>query len=153
MASAELAEREKAAARRKTQTTDASDNNDDDSNETRTCAGTCNKLLSKSAFNRNQWSKGENKSRCRECVETAIASEAIQESKSKDRKITAARKKVDDLKKKGGKPNEILSAESELAALEAEKVTGLAPVKLSAGRGGRGRGRSYRAGRGRGRGR
>ena len=151
MASAESAEREKAAARRNNQK--VSNNDDDDNNETRKCAGTCNKLLSKSAFNRNQWSKGENKSRCRECVEIAIASEAIQQSKSKDDKITAARKKVDDLKKKGGKPNEILSAESELAALEAEKVTGLAPVKLSAGRGGRGRGRSYRvSGRGRGRG-
>jgi hypothetical protein len=46
-----------------------------------------------------------------------------------------------------GNAQKIVVAESELAALEAEKVTGLKPVKMSAGRG-RGRGRGGGRGRG-----
>jgi len=51
-------------------------------------------------------------------------------------------------------PKEILAAESQIAALEAEHVTGLKPVKLGRGRGRGGRwgsgsaGRSGRGGRG-----
>lgn len=44
----------------------------------------------------------------------------------------------------------ILKAESQLAALEAEKVTGLKPMKMSSTGGGRGRGRCRGGGRGRG---
>ena len=72
-------------------------------------------------------------------------------AKSKEEKISAARKKVDDAKRSGN-AQQILAAESELAALEAEKVTGLKPIKLSAGRG-RARGRGGGRCRGRGVGR
>jgi hypothetical protein len=53
-----------------------------------------------------------------------------------------------------GNVADILKAESELSALEAEQVTGLKPVKMGRGGGGRGRGRSSGgSGRGGGRGR
>jgi hypothetical protein len=146
VAAAEQAEREQAAARRLEQQTTATP--DDDNEESRTCAGNCGKLLTKSAFNRNQWSKGETKSRCRECVEQAVQDESAQQQKSKDDKIAAARRKVEEANATGN-AQKMVTAESELAALEAEQVTGLKPVKLSAGRG---RGRSRGAGRGRGRG-
>ena len=136
---AEKEERERAAARRNAEGKDAGD-----SDERRKCAGKCNNVLSKAAFNRNQWSKGEGKSRCRECVEQTLKDEAAQQSKSKEDKIAEARKKVERVKKTGT-AQEIVAAESELAALEAEKVTGLKPVKMSAGRS-RGRGRSGRFG-------
>ncbi|VEU41037.1 unnamed protein product [Pseudo-nitzschia multistriata] len=131
----------------------ASDNgakNDDkngDLEEKRKCAGKCQQILSKDCYNRNQWSKAEGKSRCRECVERSIQEEAAQQKTSKDEKLQRARKKVEDLKaSKKATAMEIVAAESEVAAIEAEKVTGLAPVRL----GGRGRGtRSYGRGRGR----
>mmetsp|Transcript_25961 Transcript_25961/g.55833 ORF Transcript_25961/g.55833 Transcript_25961/m.55833 type:complete len:198 (+) Transcript_25961:195-788(+) len=144
VAAAEQAEREKAAVRRK----NTADNNDESDDETRKCAGKCSRVLSKSAFNRNQWSKGDGKCRCRECVEQSVQEESAQQSKSKDDKIAAARKKVKDANATGN-AHKIVVAESELAALEAEQVTGLKPVKLSAGRGGRGRSK-FGGGRGRG---
>ena len=153
---AEQAERDQAAARRKAAATAGSSDgaagstNSDD--ETRRCVGKCNKTLSKSAFNRNQWSKGDGKSRCRECVEQSLQEESEQQSKLKEEKLVAARKKVEDAKK-GGNAQMIIAAESELAALEAERVTGLKPMKMSAGRGGGRGGRGGRYGsRGRGRG-
>eukprot|EP00536_Pseudo-nitzschia_multiseries_P010009 jgi/Psemu1/306964/fgenesh1_kg.293_\ len=126
------------------------ENDGDGKDEKRTCAGSCQKILSKDSFNRNQWSKPEGKSRCRECVERSIQEEAAQQKNAKGEKLEKARRKVQDLKSsKTATAMEIVAAESELAAIEAEKVTGLAPVKL----GGRGRGtRSYGRGRGRGRG-
>jgi hypothetical protein len=147
---AEQAERDQAAARRQTQQSSATPDGDDDANEeeSRMCAGKCGKLLAKSVFNRNQWSKGETKSRCRECVEQAVQDESAQQQKSKDDKIAAARRKVVEANATGN-AQKMVVAESELAALEAEQVTGLKPVKLSTGRG---RGRSRGAGRGRGRG-
>ena len=117
--------------------------------ETRACAGSCQQVLPQSAYNRNQWAKGEGKSRCRACVEQSIQEEASQQSKSKQDKIEQARKQVEALKlDKKATPQQVIKAESELAALEAEKVTGLKPVKMS--RGGRGRGRFGGSGRGRG---
>ena len=120
--------------------------NDNDNDDKRTCAGPCHKILSKDSYNRNQWSKPEGKSRCRECVERSVKEEATQQNTEKDGKIEKARKKVEDLKlSKKATVREIVAAESELAAVEAEKVTGLKPVRL----GGRGRGtRSYGRGRG-----
>ena len=137
VASEEQAERDNAAKRK---------GGDGDSNERRKCSA-CSQELSQSSFNKNQWSKGENKSRCRKCVEQSIKDESANQAKSKEDKITAARKNVEDAKRSGN-PKQILQAESALAALEAERVTGLKPVKLSVGRG---RGRS-RGGGGRGRG-
>lgn len=148
----EKAERERAAVKKQKQQQQGQNQNEDsDSNESRKCSGKCCKVLSKSEFNRNQWSKGEGKSRCRTCVELAIQEESNNQSKSKEAKIEEARRKVDDAKKTGN-AQRILAAESELAALEAEKVTGLKPVKMSTGgRGGR-FGRRGGGGRGRGRG-
>jgi hypothetical protein len=124
---------------------------DDDRNEKdekKTCAGPCHKILTKDSFNRNQWSKAEGKSRCRECVERSVQEESTQQKNSKDGKIEKARKKVKDLSlSKTATAREIVAAESELAAVEAEKVTGLKPIRL----GGRGGG-SRRSGRGSGRG-
>lgn len=99
------------------------------------------------AYNRNQWNKGDGKSKCRECVEKALADEQTQQTQFKEAQLEAARTKVQDAKQSGNAAL-ILQAESELAALEAHKVTGLKPVKLGRGGGrrsaGRGRGRSGR---------
>ena len=123
-------------------TTNADAGNDD---EKRICAGPCHRNLSKDSYNRNQWSKPEGKSRCRECVEKSIQEESMQQKNNQDDKIEKARKKIQDLKlSKTATAQEIVAAESELAAIEAEKVTGLKPIKL----GGRGRGnRRYGGGR------
>ena len=62
-------------------------------------------------------------------------------AKLKEDKIMAAQKKVDEARSEGN-PLNIVAAESELAALQAEKVTGLKPIRLAVrGRRGRGRGR------------
>jgi superfamily II helicase len=111
--------------------------------ETRTCVA-CSKTLAFEAFNRNQWNKGDGKARCRSCVEESLAQEATQQQQSKDDTIRQAREEVERAKA-SGKAQDILKAESVLAALEAEKVTGLKPVKMGHGRGsGRGRGRGGR---------
>eukprot|EP00529_Nitzschia_sp_RCC80_P033825 CAMPEP_0113502452 /NCGR_PEP_ID=MMETSP0014_2-20120614/33562_1 /TAXON_ID=2857 /ORGANISM="Nitzschia sp." /LENGTH=207 /DNA_ID=CAMNT_0000397241 /DNA_START=33 /DNA_END=656 /DNA_ORIENTATION=- /assembly_acc=CAM_ASM_000159 len=155
VADAEKAERDAAEARRKQKMAASSGNGGGDgkeeAEEVRQCAGSCQKQLQQSSFNRNQWGKGEGKSRCRTCVEQSLEDEKTQQSQSKQGKIDAARAKVENLKQTPGtKPQDIVAAESELAALEAEKVTGLKPIRLGSGRG-RGRGRSG-GGRGRGRG-
>lgn len=124
---------------------------DDDRNEKdekRTCAGPCHKNLTQDSYNRNQWSKPEGKGRCRDCVERSIQEDSAQQKNSKDDKIEKARKKVQDLTlSKTATAQQIVAAESELAAVEAEKVTGLKPIRL----GGRGGG-NRRSGRGHGRG-
>ena len=154
VADAERAERDAAEARRKQKMETASshdggNNEDGGAEEVRQCAGSCQRQLPQSSFNRNQWGKGEGKSRCRACVEKSLEDDQAQRNQSKQDKIDAARVKVETLKKTPGtKPADIVAAESELAALEAEKVTGLKPVRLGSGRGGRRGG-----GRGRGRGR
>eukprot|EP00985_Skeletonema_marinoi_P016483 scaffold8881_cov199-Skeletonema_marinoi.AAC.12 len=111
VAADEQTERENAAKRK---------GDDDNSDETRKCVGKCSQVLPKASFNRNQYSKGEGKSRCRDCVEQSVKDESANQQKSKEEKITAARKKVEDAKR-SGKAHLILAAESELAALEAEK--------------------------------
>jgi hypothetical protein len=147
-------ERQRAQAK-----TDSSSNDDTAASsaiaeETRQCAGSCQQILPQSAYNRNQWAKGNAKSRCRTCVEQSIQDDAARQQQSKDDKIQAAREKVEQLKlNKAATPQEIVSAESELAALEAEKVTGLKPVKMASSKGFRGQGRGQYGGRGRGRGR
>lgn len=109
-----------------------------DENEKRKCAS-CNHLLPKSSFNFNQYKKPEGKSRCRSCVEESVKDDEIKQKMNGDEKIDMARKMVEDLKSsKSATTREIVVAESKLAALEAEKITGLKPVRM----GGRGRGRS-----------
>lgn len=146
VAAAEKLEREKAEARRKKDSSGEGALSIDITEETRACSGSCGKTLSQSSFNRNQWAKGEGKSRCRECVEKSVQEEGANQSKAKDDKIMRARQDVEDAKASGDS-SRIVTAESVVAALEAEKVTGLKPIKL-----GRGRGRGV-GGRGRGRGR
>ena len=111
--------------------------------ETRVCAA-CQESLSADAYNRNQWGKGPGKSRCRSCVEKAVATETAASKLSKEQVIQSAREEVAKAKASGSS-QAILKAESLLSALEAEHVTGLKPVKMSRGRGrarGRGRGRA-----------
>jgi superfamily II helicase len=127
---------EQAAAEAKRTTTDT--------DERRTCA-MCQGDLPAADYNRNQWNKGAGKSRCRNCVEKAVKEEAQSSQKSKQDAIQKAKDDVAKAKA-GGKAAEILKTESVLSALEAEQVTGLKPVKMSAG----GRGRRF-GGRGRGR--
>jgi len=126
-------------------------NNDDDNHDKKNCAGSCKQLLPKDSYNRNQWSKPEGKSRCRLCVEKSISEDEKQVRNNKEGKIDMARKKVEDLKlSKSATAREIVAAESELAAFEAESVTGLKPIRMG-GRGGGGKrsfGRGGRSGRG-----
>lgn len=122
VAAAEKVEREKAAASRRGAAAD------EEGDESRKCSGKCSRVLSKSVFNRNQWSKGEGKSRCRDCVEQSVKDESAQQSKSKEDNIAAARKTVEEARASGN-AQKIIAAECKLAALEAEKVTGLKPVK------------------------
>lgn len=122
----------------------------DESTEKRLCV-ICTQDLEYGAYNKNQWNKGEGKSKCRSCVEKALTEEASQQKASKEGKLLEARRQV-KLATESGDQQAILKAESVLAALEAEKVTGLKPVRMGRGRG-RGGGRGLRtSGRGRGRG-
>ena len=109
------------------------------------CAA-CRQSLPPTSYNRNQLAKGSGKARCRVCVEKAVNDEAASAGEAKKKRLEDAQKAVRDAERKGDLKAK-LAAESVLSALEAEKVTGLAPVKL-----GRGRGRGGRWGSGRGRG-
>lgn len=108
----------------------------------RECAS-CKETLDRTQYNQNQWNKGPDKSRCRGCVDRAVADEAEQAAQSKERAIEEARAAV-EAAHKSGSPMAVLKAESVLAALEAEKVTGLKPQSM----GGRGAGRGRGGGRG-----
>jgi hypothetical protein len=112
---------------------------------TRECAS-CKIMLGRDQYNQNQWNKGPDKSRCRDCVDKAVAEEAELAAQSKEKAIEEARAAV-EAAHKAGIPMAVLKAESVLAALEAEKVTGLKPQSMG-GRGGSGRGRGGRGGRG-----
>ena len=119
-----------------------------------TCAA-CSKSLPPSSYNRNQLSKPPGKARCRSCVEDAVAKEAEGVASSKKERLEKAQKDLEDAKRRGD-TKAIIAAESVVAALEAEVVTGLKPVVLGKGRGRGGRwssGRGGQGGRGRGRGR
>lgn len=136
----EAEEREAAAARR----TNKKSSGPTSSNECHTCVS-CQKSLPETDFNRNQLAKKE-KARCRKCVEKAVQDEESGRKSSKDEKIGDLKKKMEQLSLSGNVA-EKMKLESELSALEAEYVTGLKPIKLSAA--GRGSWRR-RAGRGRG---
>lgn len=108
----------------------------------------CKKSLRADAFNRNQLSKGPGKQRCRECV--AVAEEAT--AGAANANFTEAHreaKKAAAVAEATGNAATKLQAHAALAALEAQHVTGLKPVVLGRGRGGKGSGRSWRgAGKG-----
>lgn len=129
VADVEETERNEAAAKRAVMLTV--------SNETRACAK-CKESLGSIAFNRNQWSKGEEKSKCRSCVEKIIVGEELQKKQSYETKLANALASVEKAKCSGNTIS-LLKAESERAAIEAEKVTGLKPVRMNLGRRGRGR--------------
>ena len=138
---AERAEREQAQQQARRRNNNQKSNDDD---ERRKCAGYCGNELPQSSFNRNQWSKGDGKSRCGACVDRAVKEEAARQTNSREDKLASAKKQVEEAEKSGNSMK-ILAATSMLAALEAERVTGLKPVKLSSGRG---RGRGGRGGGG-----
>ena len=155
VADAEAEERRvaKERAEKKKSADDSGTANNDGSNEEEiscvTCVA-CQKSLPTDSFNRNQLSKGEGKSRCRACVEKAVQQEAASSKEGKEKKLEDAREAV-RLAEKSGDVKEKLAAESKLAALEAEVVTGLKPVKLGRGRGRGGRWSGGRGSSGRGR--
>lgn len=93
---------------------------------------TCRVNLQAVDFNRNQLAKGEGKSRCRSCVDKAVADEQSQLKLTREVKIASAITSVHEAKALGNS-QAILKAESELAALEAERVAGLKPVKMNCG--------------------
>jgi hypothetical protein len=136
----ETEEAERAAAASKRALTTTAETSD----ETRSCAS-CQQDLNLDKYNKNQWNKGEGKSKCRACVELALAKEASDMKVAKEGKLEQAKSNV-KLANQSGNAHAILKAESELAALEAELVTGLKPVRMS----GRGGGRRSSGGRGRG---
>jgi hypothetical protein len=128
VAAAEAKEREAAAARRKEQppSQSSSANAAAEDEEKRECTA-CQQELSLSAYNRNQWSKGPGKSRCRSCVETSVEAEATQHDQSKADAIKQARADLEKAELTPGDTLGIVKAAAKLSALEAELVTGLKP--------------------------
>jgi hypothetical protein len=128
VATAEAQEREAAAARRKekaqSQSSSAEAATEDD--EKRECTA-CQQELSLSAYNRNQWSKGPGKSRCRSCVEAAVEAEATQHDQSKTDAIKQARADLEKAEQTPADTLGVVKAAAKLSALEAELVTGLKP--------------------------
>jgi hypothetical protein len=149
VAETESKERGLAASKREASAGSSSlkNNNGSDADVPVTC-GSCKKKLLPSFYNKNQLSKGEGKGRCRSCVEDSIANEAKSLKDAKEDKIARAKEKV-RLAEKRGNVAATVKAEAELAALEAEIVTGLKPVVLGRGKKGYSRG-GGRGGRGRG---
>lgn len=147
VAKAQREEQDVAAARRQASVTVSVSNENE---EIRACAS-CKEKLPVSAYNRNQWNnKPEGVARCRVCVEQSISQEAADQQNSQNAKLESAKKAVEEAKASGCSIA-VLKAESVLSALQAERVTGLKPVKMSSGGRGRGRnsGRVPRSGRGR----
>ena len=86
--------KERLAATMKVGDATQSNSNGKNNNETRKCAA-CNTTLPYSAFNKNQWNKGEGKARCRQCVEKAILMEEEKSKELKTAKIEEAKAKVE----------------------------------------------------------
>jgi hypothetical protein len=127
VATAEAQEREAAAARRKEKPqSEAAITAATENDEKRECTA-CQQELNLSAYNRNQWSKGPGKSRCRSCVETAVEAEATQHDKSKTDAIKQARADLETAEQTPANTLGVVKAAAKLSALEAELVTGLKP--------------------------
>lgn len=140
---AAASERDAAAAKRA-----AAPPSDDGEAPLRKCSS-CQKELALSAFNRTQLGKGEAKQRCQACVASAETAATGASRAGKDAAIEEARKKLAKVEI-SGTVVEKLAVANELAALEAEKVTGLKPQIMGRARFGRGRGGGG-GGRGKGR--
>ena len=94
---------------------------------TRECAN-CQQEHPQSLYNKNQWNnKKEGVSRCIHCIEAAAKEEAQQSNAALLAKIEAAQVAVQEAQ---GTARQ-LPAESVLAALQAELVTGLKPVRMN----------------------
>ena len=145
-------ERKVAGEKRHAQGSTDQDQQKAEEDSTRECSN-CKVIKQYSDYNRNQWNKGETKSRCRVCVEQSVQNETKQQTQLKESKLHQAKLNVEKAQQSGN-VQAILKAESELSSLEAELVTGLKPIKLSSsgrgsrGGGGGGRGRSRGGGRG-----
>lgn len=129
VATAEVQEREAAAARRKeqppSQSSSATAAAAEDEGK-RECTA-CQQELSLCAYNRNQWSKGPGKSRCRSCVEEAVEAEATPHDQSKTDAIKQARADLEKAEQTPADTLGVVKAAAKLSALEAELVTGLRP--------------------------
>lgn len=108
----------------------------------------CARSLPCSSFNRSQLSKGADKQRCQECVALAEKAAISDGDERYAARLAAARVAMQHADA-AGTPREKLATASAFAAIEAERVTGLKPVKMGSaiGRGrvggrGLGRGRS-----------
>jgi hypothetical protein len=122
---------------------------DQPSAETLERCAQCARSLPHASFNRSQLSKGAEKQRCQECVavteNTAVSEgEGIYAARLADARLAMQQAEA------SGTPREKLATASAFAAIEAEKVTGLKPVKMGSavGRGriggrGLGRGRTH----------
>lgn len=131
VATAEAQEREAAAARRKEQQASQPSSAETgataaEDEEKRECTA-CKQELGLSAYNRNQWTKGPGKSRCRSCVEAAVQAETAQHQQSKADAISQARADLDKAQLTPADTLGIVKAAAKLSALEAEQVTGLKP--------------------------
>lgn len=105
----------------------------------------CARALPASSFNRSQLSKGADKQRCQECVALAEKAALSEGDERYAARLAAARAAMQHAEA-AGTPRDKLATASAFAAIEAEKVTGLKPVKMGSavGRGrvgGRGLGR------------
>ena len=133
-----LKEREAAAAKAKAAAQAAG--GEDADGEPVVCGG-CQKSLPRTAFSRNQLNKAPGKQRCADCLAAADVDNRSAEAAEADAKLEAARAAA---RKAERDPSlsaaEKLGALSLEAALEAQKVTGIAPARPGSGRG-RGRGR------------
>eukprot|EP00035_Acanthoeca_spectabilis_P011393 m.200400 g.200400 ORF g.200400 m.200400 type:complete len:191 (+) comp15335_c1_seq2:175-747(+) len=107
------------------------------------CAA-CQKSLPTAAFNKNQLrNKGPGKQRCQECVAAAGKAETSAADAASSAKLERLREDATRAEASGSSAQKLVTAAAACAA-EAELVTGLKPIKLGRGRGGRGgwRGRS-----------
>ena len=109
---------------------------------TQVCSA-CKQSLPEFAFSKPQLKKGPAKQRCQPCIANADKLEAAAADEKKGKAIAEAKKAVKAAEATGSAA-EKLKANSTLAALEGELVTGLKPMVIGRGRrgpGGRGRGR------------
>jgi len=110
------------------------------SDERHMCSA-CKQTLPASRFTRAQLSKGSEKQRCHECVASL---EVLSPDAHGQRKLDNAKHLLRQAEASDSVSARLVAA-TQLAALEAQQVTGIKPVIL-----GRGRGRNHSRGHGRG---
>jgi len=100
----------------------------------------CKAALPEASFTKPQLKKGPAKQRCQPCIASADGAEAAASVDKKKAAMVEAKKAV-ALAEASGNAVAKLKANSVLAALEGELVTGLKPMVIGRGRGRKGRGR------------